>query len=727
MSIRSVLLATCCSALFSVPAFAADNSAELAVQASEQVAEQAPGGADTDGDDDNIVVNGQILYSDQVNAVKTPTPIIDVPQSLSIITADQIILQGFDSIGDIVLYTPGVNQSQGEGHRDAIVFRGVRSTADFFVDGVRDDVQYFRSLYNLQQVEILRGPNALLFGRGGTGGILNRVTKKGVLGEQFIGYKASVDTFGAFDVQFDGNFSIGDNAAFRLNTYYEELNNHRDFFDGERFGINPTLRFQAGPSTIIDLSYEYVDNERFVDRGIPAGDDGRPAEQLVDITFTDPANAFTTFEAHVLRANVQHQFSDNLKGNFVASWGDYDKVYSNLFPTAFDDTTNIVTLDGYIDTTQRQTFTLAGNLVGDFETAGIGHTLIFGGEFLDTSNNNDRFNAFFDTSQDDMESFLATRPLSLNNFTGINAAGNPTTFAFSDLNDDTEADITVFSVYIQDQIEVADWLDIVVGGRFDRFDITVDNIQTFIDTGVRDILTRTDEEFSPRLGIILKPQENISIYGSFSESFLPRSGEQFADINPPDDALAPDTFQNLELGLKWDFYSGLSFTAAIFEIQQESPQVADNDPGTLDVIESEIQGVEVQLQGYITDDWFVSAGYSYLDGDQVEDDGSEIFRVRELPEHTFNLWSNYQVTRKFGIGAGLTYQDESFADNGNNTTLPDFVRVDLAAFYDVNENVRVQVNIENLFDEEYFPNSHTANNITVGAPLNARFTISGRF
>ena len=136
---------------------------------------------------DEVVVEAPYLSSSESNSIKTPTPIIDVPQSLSIITADQIAAQGFTSIGDIIDYTPGVNTSQGEGHRDAVVFRGVRSTADFYIDGVRDDVQYYRPLYNLEQVEILRGPNALLFGRGGTGGILNRVTKKGEIGQDFTG------------------------------------------------------------------------------------------------------------------------------------------------------------------------------------------------------------------------------------------------------------------------------------------------------------------------------------------------------------------------------------------------------------------------------------------------------------------------------------------------------------------------------------------------------------
>lgn len=138
--------------------------------------------ADDSENVEEIIVKGNVLYADQVNALKTPVPVLDVPQTVSIITDDDIRKQGFRQIGDIIRYTPGVNTSQGEGHRDAVVFRGVRSTADFFQDGNRDDVQYYRSLYNVEQVEVLRGPNALLFGRGGTGGVINRVSKKSSTG-----------------------------------------------------------------------------------------------------------------------------------------------------------------------------------------------------------------------------------------------------------------------------------------------------------------------------------------------------------------------------------------------------------------------------------------------------------------------------------------------------------------------------------------------------------------
>lgn len=673
---------------------------------------------------DQIVVTGTYLYTDQVNALRTPTPIVDVPQSLTIVTADQFHQQGFDSVGDIINYIPGVSNSQGEGHRDAVVFRGVRSTADFFIDGVRDDVQYYRPLYNIEQVEILRGPNALLFGRGGTGGILNRVTKKGVLGEDFTGYRASVDTFGAFGVELDTNFSTSDSSAIRLNAMYESLNNHRDFYDGEQIGLNPTAHFELSSATTLDLSYEFIDHERFIDRGIPTGTNGEPVEAFQDIVFGDPELNTTELQAHIFRATLQHRFSDTLKDRVSAFYGDYDKMYQNLYASGYDQAAspNVVTLDGYLDTTQRQNLILSGDLIGEFQMGGLRHTVVAGVEYIDTVNNNDRYNTFFDQTADDNESFIIQRPLDIRGGVGVNASGDPTRNDFTvSINDDTEADVSVFSVYLQDEIEISEKLDIIIGARFDSFEIDVYNVVA------DESRSRSDEEISPRFGIVFKPQENVSLYGSYSESFLPRSGEQFANINGSNNALDPNTYTNLEAGVKWDFSSNLSFTAAVFEIEQSSPQVADNDPSTLDVIDSETTGFEAQLQGQLTDQWYVSAGYSHLDGEIVNRSGATGLRPRELPENMFSIWSGFQINDQLGFGAGLTYQDESFINNSNTATLPAFTRVDAAVFYDVSETFRIQLNVENLTDDLYFPTSHSTHQATVGAPLNARLTISGQF
>ena len=706
-SIGTVLLLS--SALFVTPALAQNTSdaGDVAVSSEHE-----------------IVVTGQVLYADQVNALRTPTPILDVPQSLTITTQEDIAKRGFDGIGQIIDYTPGVNTSQGEGHRDSVVFRGVRSTADFFIDGFRDDVQYFRPLYNLEQVEILRGPNALLFGRGGTGGILNRVTKKGELGNTFIGYQASLDTFGEFGIQADINLLASENAAVRINAMYEGLNNHRDFYDGERIGINPTVRFATGQNTTIDLSYEYIDHHRFIDRGIPTGSDGRPVEAFQDIVFGDPELNNSELEAHLIRANLSHKFSDNLKANLGVFYGDYDKLYQNFYASGYEQVNmpDVVSLDGYVDTTQRQNFILSGNLIGELNTGKVHHTLIVGTEYINTSSNQNRFNAFWNQTLDDNEIFTIARPLALRGGVGFNAAGTTTINDFTaDLNDDTRVSIDVVSAYIQDEIEVADWLHIILGARFDSFDITVDN------RVAGEVRNRKDEEISPRGGVILKPQENLSIYASYSHTFLPRSGEQFANINGANNALDPDTFTNLEAGIKWDFMNGLSITASVFEIEQSSPQPADNDPATLDVIDSAISGFELQLQGAITDFWSITAGYSYLDGEQVDRSGPTGLRPRELPEHMFSIWNDFSVSDRLGFGLGLTHQGDSFINNGNTAILPSYTRIDAAAYYEISENLRLQVNVENLTDELYFPNAHATHQASVGAPLSARFAIRGRF
>ena len=683
------------------------------------VAQEAGGAGSADVKaKDEIIIKGRVLQQDQVNAVKTPTPIIDVPQSLTIITSDEISQRGFTSVGQIINYTPGVNNSQGEGHRDAIVFRGIRSTADFYIDGYRDDVQYYRPLYNLEQVEILRGPNALLFGRGGTGGILNRVTKKGVIGETFLGYKAGVDTFGEFGVELDGNYDVGNGAAIRINAMYENLNNHRDFYDGDRYGVNPTAHVEIGSSTTLDISYEYVNHDRFIDRGIPTGTDGRPVEAFQDIVFGDPDLNFTELEAHLFRASLQHDFTDFLKGNVGVFYGDYDKVYSNFYASGYNQaaTPTVVTLDGYIDTTDRQNLIVSGNLVGEIETAGIGHTLIFGGEYINTSSDQDRFNAFWNTTSDDNENFIISRPLNLRGGVGVNSSGNPTANSFTtDLNDDTRVTINVFSAYIQDQIEVTEWLQLVGGIRFDSFDIEVNNIVA------SEIRSRTDEEYSPRGGVIIKPVENLSIYASYSKTFLPRSGEQFANINGTNNQLDPDEFENKELGIKWDFTPALSLTAAYFQNEQ-TRAARDNITGeNFEVRGLEVEGFELQLQGQLTDDLFISAGYSYLDGETAT--GAI---PRELPEHMASFWGTYQVTDKIGLGLGVIYQDDSLVTDGSTATLPAYTRVDAAAYYDVTDDIRVQVNVENLTDTLYFPNSHSTHQITVGEPINARFSVIGR-
>ena len=662
---------------------------------------------------DEVVVEGKVLYSNQVNALKLPTPLVDVPQSASITSSSEIFERGFDEIGDIVRYMPGVNTSQGEGHRDSVVFRGVRSTADFFVDGVRDDVQYYRSLYNLDQVEVLRGPNSLLFGRGGTGGIINRVTKKAEIGKEFGSADLSVDSFSALDFAVDYNIQIGPNSALRLNVHSDKLDGDRDFYDGDRFGFTPTLKLQLSPQTKLDLTYEYADHERFIDRGIPTGADGRPVEALTGVVFGDENINTNQLEAHIWRAAVSSDLSDTLKANLAVSYSDFDKLYRNLYVADYLPDTNEVVIDGYLDPTSRESLTISSNLIKEWGA----HTLLVGAEIIDTDNKNYRYNTNWSATSDDQATFAVTQPMTFTMTSASDpvAANTATSLDFtSSLNNSTETDIEVTSFYFQDQINLTDNLILTLGGRFDEFDITIDDIK---NGGSR---SQNLDEFGPRGGLVYKPGENSSVYVSYSESFLPRSGEQFKEMDALEALEDPDEFENTEIGYKYDS-ENTSFSIAYFELESTRYDKANANAEQTEERDLEVDGIEIAYMGKISDKLTLSATFSDLDGDNS---GQE---AREIPEQTYTIWAAYQASEKMNLGLGVTHQGESHISDGSSAKLPEYERVDFSLNYDLRDDMVLQLHVENLTDEVYFPHSHSTHQVSVGEPLNAKMALFKKF
>ena len=679
--------------------------------------------AQNSDDVEEVKVKGKVLYVDQVNSLKPPLPILDVPQSVSVITDEEIKNQGFREIGDIIRYIPGVNPSQGEGHRDAVVFRGVRSTADFYQDGIRDDVQYYRSLYNVEQLEILRGPNALLFGRGGTGGLINRVTKKAEIGEAFGFLDVGADSFGAADIAVDANFATSENTAVRLNLHADSLANHRDFYEGERYGINPTVKFQAGDTTV-DLSYEYADHERFIDRGIPTAHN-TPVESLKDVVFGVEGLNLQTLEASILKANIAHDYSDSGKFNMSITSSDFKKMYKNLYAAGYDGIADTVKLDGYLDPTERQNLILNANLVNEFNNGSTSGTVLVGLEFVDTDNKNYRYNTFFNNragsdagEPTDQQIFNITRPLDIS----VTSAGLASTVDYTtDLKSSSESDITVTSLYLQGDIDFSDNWKMIIGGRLDNFDITVTDIKKSQDQ------SRKDDMFSPRFGVIYKPVDNMSLYVSYSESFLPRSGEQYKKLDASGAALDPDVYENTEIGYKYDINDVLIFSAAIFDSKSTRAE-KDNETGEMNEVRGlEVEGVEIELSGDIDDQNNLTFGYTSLNG--VTSKGTK--QPRELPDQMLSLWYSYQANETIGFGLGITHQGESFIkDTSNGSTgpaLPDYTRVDFALYINASDNDVVRIHVENLSDELYFPHSHSTHQASVGEFLSARISYSRRF
>ena len=664
-----------------------------------------------EGEIEEVIVKGNVLYSDQVNALKTPVEVIDVPQTVSIVTDEDIRKQGFRAIGDIIRYTPGVNTSQGEGHRDAVVFRGVRSTADFYQDGVRDDVQYYRSLYNVEQVEILRGPNALLFGRGGTGGILNRVTKKAVVGENFGSFDFGLDSFGASDLAADYNVEAGANTAIRFNLHSDALENHRDHYDGDRLGFNPTMRVNLSSATTLDLSYEYADHERFIDRGVPTMN-GEPVEAFDETVFGDPDINLTTLEADIFRGSLNHEFSETSKAVVSITSSEFEKMYRNLYASGYDGT--LVTMDGYEDPTERENLIISANLINELTIGSTKHTLLIGTEMVDTDNSNLRYDTYWSTTQSDKESFEVSRPMDFS----VNSAGVATSVDFTTkLKSKTESEIEVTSFYIQDQIDVNDNLKLMLGARVDTFDITVKDIKSGTSQ------SREDDEVSPRAGLIFKPDENISWYISYSESFLPRSGEQFKKLDANAARLDPDVFENTEFGMKWSINPNLYLTAAYFDSEQ-TQAVRDSVTGeNSEIVGLQVDGYEFELKGDINEKLSIAFGVSSMDGETSS--GGE---PREIPDIQTSLWATYQVNDRFGWGFGFTHQGESnISNNKPGLVLPDYTRVDIAAYYMISDEWSMQFNVENLTDELYFPHSHSTHQASVGESMNARISIRRNF
>ena len=517
--------------------------------------------------DEELEVKGNVLFKDQVNSMKPPVPIINVPQAVSIVTDEDILDQGFRALGDIVRYVPGIHTTQGEGHRDAVVIRGVRTTADFYQNGLRDDVQYYRSLYNVEQVEVLKGPNALLFGRGGTGGLINRVSKKALIGETFTNMNVGFDSFGAGDFSVDGNIEVNDSAAFRLMVHSDSLANHRDQYDGDRFGINPTMTFAVNSETEIGLSFEYLDHERYIDRGIPTSIIGgastsasRPVDALNHITYGTDGNVHTT-EASILTGTLVHNYSDSGKINLTVSSNDFNKMYQNLYVNSYDGTN--VQLKGYNDVTLRETTTIAFSNVNAFDRG----TLTVGLDIIETDNENTRFNSWFD-NENAAERNIDNHFLATATDFQIDKDGNRTALDYtSDLKTHSTTDLEVTSLYLNGNIDLSDQWIMVLGARYEQVDTTIAYSEGASGrSAVRELkntASRDDSNVSPRLGVIYKPQENISLYLSYSESFIPKSGEQYKKWSAA--TFDPDVYENTEIGFKYDMDERISMSFAYFD------------------------------------------------------------------------------------------------------------------------------------------------------------------
>ena len=645
------------------------------------------------------------------SATKTLTPLRDIPQSITVVTNEQIKDQMLMSISDVVRYMPGITAHQGENNRDDVVIRGNRSSADFFLNGIRDDVQYYRDLYNLDRVETMKGPNAMIFGRGGGGGVINRVTKEaefGALGE----ISLQGGSFSNKRVTADFDQPINEKFAFRVNGLYENSSSFRRFVDLERHGINPNLTILAGSQTRITFGYEHFHDGRTADRGITSFH-GRPADVPIDTFYGNPDDSHVRAGVNLLSGTLDHQVGKlNIRNRTL--FGDYDRLYQNYVPGAVNAAKTLVTLTAYNNATRRRNLFNQTDLTYAASTGEIRHTLVAGMELGRQRTNNLRNSGFFNNTATSVQVPYDNPTISI-----------PVTFRPNATDANNHLRLNLAATYVQDQIEVSRNVQVIAGVRYDNFNLK------YLNNRNGDDLRRVDNLVSPRLGVVLKPVTELSLYGNYSVSYLPSAGDQFASLTTVTQQLKPEKFTNYEFGLKWDLRRFLSLTSAVYQLNRTNTRSTDpNDPTRIIQTGSQrTNGLEIGVNGSITPDWSIAGGYAYQDGfiTSATTAAPAGKQVGQVPHHTLSLWNKYQISGKLSAGLGIILRSDMFAAIDNTVTLPGYTRFDTAVFYSVNEHWRLQANFENLFNQKYYVNADSNTNISPGSPRAARVGLTARF
>jgi catecholate siderophore receptor len=645
-------------------------------------------------------------------ATRTPTPLRDVPQSVTVVGHTLIADQAMLGMADVTRNVPGVTMGQGEGNRDQLTMRGNNSTSTFFVDGMRDDVQYFRDLYNVERVEALKGPNALVFGRGTGGGVLNRVSKEA----DWTPMRELTLQGGSYETR-RGSVDIGhvlsEQVALRFNGLYENSDRFRYDVNLERYGINPAATIIAGERTRITATYEHFSDYRTADRGIPSFQGG-PVDTDIRLFFGDPAQSWSDATINVGTAALEHQLSSTVQLRTRLLVGDYNKFYQNVFPGAVDSTGSQVSLSGYNNRNDRNNLISQTDLTWRATTGEVGHTVLAGLELGRQVSHNFRNTGYFDNIATTLSAPLDHPTIS-----------RPITFRQAESDANNRVRVRSGGVYLQDQVALTPYLQLIAGARLERFDLA------FHDYRNGEELERTDDLLSPRAGVVVKPIEPLSLYGSYSVSYLPSSGDQFSSLTATTETLEPEKFTNYELGAKLDVARGVALSGAVYRLDRTNTSAPDPlDPSrTVQTGSQRTRGIELGATGNPTARWQIAAAYALQDAEitsrtaQAEPGA----KVPVVPENTLTLWNRYQLHRLWGVGLGVIYQDDMFAAIDNAVTLPGFTRFDAGVFFTLNDHLRAQVNVENLFDEEYFITSHSNNNISPGSPRAVRASMTAGF
>jgi catecholate siderophore receptor len=638
-----------------------------------------------------------------VSSPKYTEPLRDIPQTINVITKDVMAQQGATTLRDVLRNVPGITFQAGEGGvpaGDQLTIRGFSARTDMFVDGVRDFGGYTRDAFNLEQVEVTKGPSSAVAGRGSTGGSINQVSKLPSLQSGYLG-TATLGSAASRRATIDLNQPLATVAipgvAVRLNAMWTENDvPRRNEVHAERWGVAPSIAFGLGTAKRATLSYLHLGQDNLPEYGLPwvpantnpelqAYANGMPPvdqRNFYGLTTRDYEKTDTDIATLQLEYDASRAFT--LRNTTRYGVNRRDSVITAPRFVSVDTSTAI---NRQLQSRDMDDSIVANqtNVVSRFETGAVRHALAAGLEFTaETSENHARSGPLAPTADlyrptpSDPYAGPITRTGALTKGRANSAAG-----------------------YAFDTVELGSHWELTGGLRWERFDLDFDSVAV---TGLSTPFDRTDTMLSGRGAIVFKPRSSGSVYLSYSSSFNPSA--EGLSLNAGNVNLEPEKTRSAEAGIKWDAGQRLSMTAALFHVEKtnaRTPGVSPGDPPTVLAGRQRVAGVELGISGRITDRWTALAGYSFMDSKiAASNTPAEIDNALALtPNNTFNLWTTFALPGEVTVGGGLQYMDAVFRNATNISRVPSYWLVNGLASYEVNQHLTLRVNGTNLANEEY--------------------------
>ncbi|VVN79181.1 TonB-dependent receptor [Pseudomonas fluorescens] len=652
---------------------------------------------------------------------KFTAPLRDTPKSVTVIPQQVIRDTGATSLVDALRTTPGITFGAGEGGNpagDRPIIRGFNAESDVFIDGMRDPASQSREIFNVESIEVSKGPGSAFTGAGSTGGSLNLVTKSAKLGNSYNGGF----TYGSDQTKrttLDLNQQMTDTSAFRLNLMKHEANvAGRDDVDVSRWGVAPSFAFGLGTDTRLTVGYYHVETDDMPDYGIPLTLSPNRSKHAVDKPVNVDRDNFYGLNSRDYREStndsgtikLEHDLNDNLtlSNSFRMSRSTLDYVVTNP-----DDSKGNVANGTVLRNTKNRNSTSSGwvnqtDLSARFDTGFIEHSLVTGIEFSYSDTHN---RPYVVTSAAGTSTTCSPRLLASGDCTSLNnpSPGDSWSGTITEGLAFTDTDTKTAAAYVFDTLKFDEQWSLNLGLRYDNYKTTSSGFATRAPAG-NFSRENTSDLVNYQVGLVYKPLPNGSVYAAYSTSSNPggeTSGNGSLELTAANSDLDPERNRNYEIGTKWDFFGDdLSLTAALFRTEKTNARIDDPDGATTQVLDGEqqVNGLELTYAGKITHNWRVYGGYTYMESEVVKttrpiDEGNH---MPSTPRNNFTFWSTYDLMPELTIGAGATFVDSQFGNVANSVEIPSYWRYDAMATYRLSKNIDLQLNVQNLTDERYF-------------------------